>query len=126
MLAAHFDSGTFLRELLIPLRKFPVEQEQKASDEAREVKGHFSGAARSKRNQIARFTVRGATGNVSKPNAPQLPHPFRDGRFHLSLSRNRAARFRQDRHRLCARSSLRRKQVAQVLSSVVSKRARFQ
>jgi hypothetical protein len=28
---------------------------ERSSDEAREVKGHFSDAARSKRNEIARF-----------------------------------------------------------------------
>src|SRR5436853_6853104 len=65
---------------------------ERSSNEAREIKGHFTDLAWPQRNQTARFAFRSPPGNISKSNPPQLPHSFRDGRFHLSLSGHRPTR----------------------------------
>src|SRR3954469_7990104 len=82
--------------------------------------------ARQIRSAPSRFTRRSETRDISKSGETKLPHPIRDGRFHFPLSGDRPDGFCADHDRVRSRQTLRREQVAEVLSRLVSKRTRVQ
>src|SRR5947209_14028134 len=69
---------------------------ERSSHEADHLQACQSDVAGPESDETAVDPVRGAFGNLSKSQPPQLSHSLRNGRFYLSLSSHWSARFCQD------------------------------